>query len=140
MTADPLAEAAIREVVELHDFFGDWLRPDGRPAFGIDRLEAALDRGFRLITPDGRILERGAVIAWIATARGSRAVDFRIAVSDFHAVWRSDEAVLLEYVETQYGQGKTTRRQSTALMGREPAAPLGVAWVHLQETWLQNAD
>ena len=145
MTPDALAAAAVREVVELHEFFGDWLRPDGKPAFGLDRLVQVLADGFRLITPDGRILERNAVIGWIDTARGSRATDFRIEVSDMRPVWQSSEAVLLDYVETQYGLGKTTRRQSSALMAAAltsgaPAAPLGVAWVHLQETWLQSAD
>jgi hypothetical protein len=142
--APSLADLASREIVDLHDFFGVWLRPsmatDVGPVPDLDRLERVLAPEFRLIGPDGTIRERGAVVAWISAARGSRPADFRIAVEAIAPVWQASEAVLLEYVETQYGQGKTTRRQSTVLIGRAPAAPLGVAWLHLQETWLHSTD
>jgi len=139
---DPLAELAIRETVELHDFFGRWLRPDPDAPRDIARLAQALAPEFRLIGPDGRIRDRGAVVGWIAGARGSRGPGFRIDVLNCCPVWQSAEAILLEYVETQYGeeQGRplTTRRLSTALFGRAPSAPCGVVWRHLQETWLQG--
>ncbi|HVM83151.1 MAG TPA: DUF4440 domain-containing protein [Candidatus Binatia bacterium] len=135
---DPLADLAVRETMELHDFFGRWLRPDADAPRDIARLDRALAPEFRLIGPDGGIRERAAVLAWIAGARGSRGGDFRIEVSHCRPAWQSAEAILLEYVETQYGSGKTTRRLSTALFGRAPSAPCGVVWRHLQETWLQG--
>ena len=33
--------------------------------------------------------------------------------------------------------GETTRRRSTALFLASPAAPRGVVWRHLQETWME---
>jgi hypothetical protein len=137
-----LAEAAAREVVALHDFFGAWLRPDPAAPQDIARLEQALAPEFRLIGPDGVIRDRAAVVGWIAGARGSRGPAFRLETSDSRVIWQSAEAVLLEYVETQYGHvqsasGQSTRRLSTTLFCRAPSAPCGIVWRHLQETWLQ---
>jgi hypothetical protein len=139
MTPLSLADLAIRESVELHDFFSRWLRAK-EEALDIARLEGALDPDFRLVAPDGGVRERKAVIDWIAGVRGSRGADFWIDVAEFVTVWQSPEAVLLEYVETQYIDGKTTKRLSTALFCRAPGAPTGVVWRHLQETWLQPGD
>ena len=136
---EPLADLAVRELIELHDFFIRWLRAKDE-ALDIARLARVLDPRFRLITPDGGVLERQTVIDWIAGSRGARGTGFRIEVSDFAAIWQSPEAVLLEYVETQYSDGKTTKRLSTALFCREPKAPCGLVWRHLQETWLQPAE
>ena len=47
------------------------------------------------------------------------------------------DAALLEYTEQQYRDGRMTRRRSTALFVANPAAPCGVEWRHLQETWME---
>ena len=138
--SESFADRAAREVIGLHDFFCAWLRPANGADLDPGRFERALAPGFRLIGPDGSVRDRETVVAWLHQMRGSRGADFRMEVTDFHAVWSKGDALLLEYVETQYLQGETTRRQSTALLCRAPAAPLGIAWVHLQETWLQSVD
>jgi hypothetical protein len=138
MSTESLADLAIREVVELHHFFNRWLRAPGEEKLDIARLAGVLDPAFRLVAPDGGVRERQPLIDWIAGVRGSRGADFRIDVADFVLVWQSPEAVLLEYLETQYIDGKTTKRLSTALFCRAPEAPCGVVWRHLQETWLQE--
>ena len=140
-----LVDLAIREVVELHDFFAAWLKPaDAAQANGstLDpaRFERALAPEFRLVGPDGRVRPRAAIVAWLHDLKGGRGADFRMNVSDFQPVWSEGDAILLEYVETQYLQGKTTQRHSTALLKRAPSAPIGLVWVHLQETWLQGAE
>ena len=137
-----LTDLAIREVVELHEFFLAWLRPHNGSGQGspLDpaRFERAFDPAFRLVGPDGGVRDRAAIVAWLHDLKGGRGADFRMEVSDFRAVWSEGDAILLEYVETQYLQGKTTQRQSTALLRRAPDAPAGIVWVHLQETWLQT--
>ena len=140
---EALADLAIREVVELHAFFEAWLRPANSSegngsALDPARFERGFAPAFRLVGPDGLIRERDTVAAGIHGMRGSRPAAFRMEVSGFRPVWQQGDAILLEYVETQYGQGKTTKRQSTALLCRAASAPLGIAWLHLQETWLQN--
>jgi hypothetical protein len=137
-----LADLAIREVVELHEFFRVWLRPNstGNNGSPLDpaRFERAFDPEFRLVGPDGGVRDRAAIVGWLHDLKGGRGDDFRMEVSDFRTAWSQGDAILLEYVETQYLQGKTTQRQSTALLKRAPNAPAGMAWVHLQETWLQS--
>jgi len=140
MTMDSLADRAIREVVELHHFFNHWLRASSEDQLDIARLAGVLAPTFRLVAPDGGVRERQPLIDWIAGVRGSRGADFRIDVADFVVVWQSPEAVLLEYVETQYIDDKTTKRLASALFCREPKAPCGVVWRHLQETWLHEGE
>ena len=140
MSTNSISDLAIREVVELHHFFNHWLGAPSKEKLDIARLAGVLDPGFRLVAPDGGVRERQPLIDWIAGVRGSRGADFRIDVSDFVAVWQSAEAVLLEYVETQYIADKTTKRLATALFCREPKAPCGVVWRHLQETWLHDGE
>jgi hypothetical protein len=138
-----LADLAIREVVELHEFFLAWLRPhavsnSGGAKLDPGRFERAFDPEFRLVGPDGGVRDRAAIVGWLHDLSGGRGDDFRMEVSDFRPVWSQGDAILLEYVETQYLQGKTTQRQSTALLRRAPDTPIGMLWVHLQETWLQD--
>ena len=143
--SERLADLAIRECVELHEFFRAWLTPHNGSKLDPQRFERAFDPEFRLVGPDGGVRDRAAIVGWLHDLKEGRGADFRMEVSDFRAVWSQGDAILLEYVETQYLQGKTTQRQSTALLKRAPEAPAGVAplgilWVHLQETWLQLAE
>ncbi len=135
MSSSPsLADLAWQEVVALHAFFETWLR-ESESVMDFSEVEAAIGRDFRMISPDGKIEEGEAVVSWIRGARGSRGSDFRIVASDPRAIWAGDSAVLLEYTEQQYRDGRTTRRRSTALFLASPAAPRGVEWRHLQESW-----
>ena len=138
--SERLADLAIRECVELHEFFRAWLSPHNGSKLDPARFERAFDPGFRLVGPDGGVRDRAAIVGWLHDLKEGRGADFRMEVSDFRAVWQEGDAILLEYVETQYLQGKTTQRQSTALLKRAPEAPAGMIWVHLQETWLQAAE
>ena len=137
-TSPSLADKAWQEVVQLHDFFFSWLRGEA-PAGDFSRAEAAIGSDFRMISPDGTIEDGAAVIAWIRGAHGSRPAPFTMAVMDPRTIWASESAVLLEYTEQQYRDGKTTRRRSTALFLANSAAPCGVKWRHLQETWMDVA-
>jgi len=134
----PLAELAQREVIALHEFFVAWFRPaTAAPAFG--ECEAALAPDFRMVTPDGAVNDRAAVLQGLRQARGSQPADFAIVVADVGMLWQEGDAILLGYVEEQYRTGSITRRRSTALFTAEPAAPRGVVWRHLQETWMPVA-
>jgi hypothetical protein len=131
-----LTDLAWQEVVALHAFFETWLQ-ESESDMDFSEVEAAIGKDFRIISPDGTIEEREAVVSSIRNARGSRGPTFTIAVLDPHAIWASDGAALLEYAEQQYRDGRTTRRRSTALFLASPAAPRGVVWRHLQETWME---
>ena len=132
-----LAERAIADVRALHEFFVAWFRGDGSMDFST--CERTLGPDFRLINPDGSTDDRRSIIERLKAARGSVPSGFTIEVRQPRAVWQSADAVLLEYVEHQYRNGKTTDRLSTALFTPEAAAPNGVVWRHLQETWIESA-
>jgi hypothetical protein len=131
-----LVDQAWREVVALHAFFESWLREGGHAGLDFSEAEAAIGRDFRMVSPDGTIGDREEIVSSIRGERGTREPDFRIIAVDPKAVWAGDGAVLLEYTEQQYRAGRTTRRRSTALFLADPAAPRGVVWRHLQETWM----
>jgi hypothetical protein len=135
----PLAELARREIVALHEFFVAWFRGS---AAEIDfaACEAAFAPDFRMVSPDGMVHGRAAVLQRLRQARNSQPPDFAIVISGIEPLWRQSDAVLLGYVEQQYRSGSVTRRRSTALFTAEPAAPHGVVWRHLQETWMPVAD
>jgi len=90
-----------------------------------------------MIGPDGLVHDRGTVIERLRWARGTYPADFRIEVLDPGAIWTREEAVLLEYTEQQYRGGRTNTRRSTALFLPSKAAPRGVVWRHLHETWIE---
>jgi hypothetical protein len=134
----PLAARAIDEVRALHAFFVGWLRAAGpRPDFA--EVERVLAPDFRMITPDGVARDRASVLAGLKAEKGSRPANFEIAILEPHAVFEAGHWLLLEFIEQQYRDGETTRRQSSALFTAEKAAPRGVLWRHLQETWMHQA-
>jgi len=131
--APSLAELAAREVVALHEFFVVWFRPGPAPDFRA--CEEAFHQDFRMITPEGRFLGRQEIIQGIQAARGALAASLTIDIRDIRTLWQEGDAALLSYIEQQYRDGRTTRRRSSALLLREPSAPRGILWRHLQETW-----
>jgi hypothetical protein len=139
MNVVPLAELACRETVALHNFFAAWFRDSsGTVDFAV--CERSLAEDFSMIAPDGQVRNRASVVARLRNARGSAPSDLVIAVLDPHPVWQGAGAVLLEYVEQQYAGGRSMRRRSTGLFTRDRAAPHGVVWRHLQETWLAQEE
>jgi hypothetical protein len=130
----PLAADAMREVRSLHAAFEDLFTGRSRD---LDRCASAFAADFSMIAPDGTRLDRNAVLAALRSA--AAAPDFRISIKDLTPIWEAQDSVLLQYVEEQYRDGRTTRRLSTALFTAEAEAPCGVVWRYLQETWMQVA-
>lgn len=135
----PLVAAAIREIEASHDFFVRWFLGTAEEAEFALWLRTTHPE-FRLTTPGGAMLGCEAIVEWIGAARGSMRSRFEIAVEDIEPIHVGADAVLLIYVERQYRDGRTTRRQSMAFFLRDDSAPRGVVWRHLQETWLQAAE
>jgi len=128
-----LAGKASREVEALHEFFVAWFR--GEPA-NFALCEAVFAPDFRMVAPDGAVHERAAVMVRLRAARASAPADFAIEIVQPRVAWQTTDAVLLEYVERQYREGRTSLRRSSGLFTGETAAPRGVVWRHLQETWM----
>ncbi|MGH6873508.1 MAG: hypothetical protein ACREDW_00725 [Aestuariivirgaceae bacterium] len=130
----PIAASAMTEVRSLHAAFEALFTGRGRD---LGRCARALAADFSMVAPDGSRLDREAVLTSLAAAAAS--ADFRISIRDLAPIWEAEDSVLLQYVEEQYRDGRTTRRLSTALFTAEAEAPCGVVWRYLQETWMQVA-
>ena len=130
-----LGIAATREIKELHSVFVDLFC--GRSC-DLRRCAAAFSPHFEMITPDCKNHDRVGVL--LAIERAKAPSDFNIEISHIRSLWEGQNSVLIQYVEQQYRDGKTSRRLSTAFFEAEAKAPCGVVWRHLHETWMQDAE
>ncbi len=124
-----LEQACAQEIAALHAAFQAWL---GLPAGGqMTRFDAAFEPGFHLITPEGKLLDRAAVLEFLSAGCGTRGRDFRIEVEDVRLLHAAPPFALMHYIERQWLFGDETARRSTALMRLGPEGP---RWLHVQET------
>lgn len=130
------ADQCRAEVEELHAFFQAWLDgslPNSDAVFS--RFTAVTDPAFTLISPAGQVEDAAAAAQWIYAARGTRP-GVRLW-TDQHTLRCADErTAVVTYREWQTNAGVTTLRLSTAVLAADPAAPNGLRWLHVHETWL----
>lgn len=126
-----LAQAAEAEIKSLHAYFVGLFMGDHRD---LARCAAALADDMQMVSPDGTRHDRSQILAGIGAA--TAAPGFTIRIHGIRPIWEQGTAVLLQYVEEQYRDGETTRRLSSALFTADAAAPCGVVWRYLHETWL----
>jgi hypothetical protein len=129
----PLAAAAAREIETIHAAFVELFTGRSRD---FSRCFVAFAQDLEMATPDGARLDRKTILAGLEEARAEP--DFRISISDIRPIWEDGNSVLLQYVEQQYRDGRTTRRLSTALFEAQAEAPYGVVWRYLHETWMRD--
>ena len=132
-------EQCVREVEQLHRFFGGWFRgelPGEDAAF--ERFAGVLSPSFEILPPDGGTLSRDEILSAVRAAHGAHAEgDFRIWIENASSRWLGDGMLEATYEEWQTAAGETRGRQSRALMRQSPDAPNGVQWVRVEETWLE---
>jgi hypothetical protein len=135
----PLAQAALREVVDLHAFFERWLGGTTENTDAVlHRLESALGEAFTMVSPAGESLRRSDVIEWLRDTHGAKSQQgaFQITITEPELLLLQPPLVLLGYVEEQSTGGALTRRRSTALFEAAAEAEEGVRWLALHETWI----
>jgi hypothetical protein len=133
-----LEAAARAEIDGLHRFFEDWFlgRCPKQPA-AFARCADALAPTFVLIGPDGEERRRAGVLKGLRAAHGCHAgVAFAIRIRHARVRLFRPGVALATYEEWQRRAGRETARRSSALLASSRAAPLGVAWLHLHETWI----
>jgi hypothetical protein len=128
--------ACEREICELHDFFQGWL--DGSlPATDevFARFAKATAAGFMLIGPDGSAAGRQDTAEWIRSAHGTWP-GFRLWTDEHTVRAAGEDWALCTYREWQTRDGVTSVRLSTAFLIADNAAPAGLSWLHVHETWI----
>lgn len=126
-----------REVVALHEVIEGWLAgtlPETDGAYS--NFSAAMGHDFEIISPTGVHSDRDTIVASLRGAHGSRQASFSIAIRNIKTRALLPPLALLTYEEWQFEEGGTTARLSSVLLREDPSTPRGIAWVHLQETWL----
>jgi hypothetical protein len=132
--------ACDREVTDLHVFLQDWLTGTlPRDAAAFARFESVIGDGFLVISPLGTITDRSALLPEFEASHGAladRAADFRIWIENYRCLRIMGDRALVLYEEWHGLGDDTSARQTSALFERQPAAPNGVLWTHVHETWL----
>ncbi|QPC94343.1 DUF4440 domain-containing protein [Mesorhizobium sp. INR15] len=134
---ETLFSKASAEVVDLHRLFVDWFVAARADTVDFSRFERVMGEGFGMVTPDGQVLDRGAVVDHVRSSRAACDDGFAIAIEDIRPGWQDGDTIVVFYVEAQLRDGKANRRQSSAVFTTSSSAPNGVQWRHLHETWLQ---
>jgi hypothetical protein len=86
-----------------------------------------------MVMPNGKRLDRAAVLDFLRGARGVRGVGFRIVIEDIAVLHATSPLMLMHYIERQWVQGAETARRACALFDVAGPAP---RWLFVQETWL----
>lgn len=130
-----MATSAIDEILRQHVFIEAWLA--GRPDTSWDAFETSLDTGFSMVAPDGTVTARGELLDGFRPAFGA-VPELTIEIRNAAVVDATPERVTVRYEEWQSAPEANNRRVSTAVLGPDPAAPIGWAWISLHETWLPS--
>lgn len=126
------------EIETLHDFFVDWYAAR-IPKHEFVRMERAIAPGFEMVTPDGVRCERSAVLEAVRESYGrDDPGEFDIEIQNVELIERLDGHALVRYEEWQTTADERTGRVSTVLLREESAAPGGLQWIHVHETWIER--
>ena len=126
-----------REIVELHDFFEAYFL-GALAATDVDRLRMALADDFTFISPTGAASTRVEVEAAIVAGHHHTA-ELNITITDAQLLVESDQIVVARYVENHEMAAAANHRISTVVFSRDAAAPNGLRWRTVHETWLENS-
>ena len=125
------------EIETLHAFFVEWYTGTTDDD-AIARLERALAPDFEMVTPDGTRLDRDSVIEDVRVSyERDEPGTFAIEIRNVEVIEQLDGYALVRYEEWQETDDGATGRLSTVLFRDEAAAPGGLEWVDLHETWIE---
>jgi len=130
MTKQSLAQRVTAEIEALHIEFERWFTGSSND---FERIRSSMADDFTFISPGGDVIEPLELLKSLHASHGSRQIAIRI--ENVTVRWSDESAVLATYEEWQDHPGYTAARQSTALFTQDEAAPGGLLWRHVQETW-----
>ena len=128
------------EIVQLHQFFQYWYNKDiDFSEENFSRLSNVLADSFKLVSPDGIVLERLPLLDGIHQAHNKKN-GMRIWIEEVRVEHWFDELVLATYHECQDFEGNATVRLSSVLFRKKPGTPNELEWLHVHETWLDRSN
>ena len=122
------------EVVELHEYFEGYLG-GALPADLTDRMTDAFADEFSMVNPDGMVVDTASVVTAISGQHGQHK-GMKMWITDFDLITDTDVHVIGRYIEHQKVGEDGNRRLSTVVFRKDDAAPNGLRWLALHETWL----
>jgi hypothetical protein len=130
-------DKAAQEVLELHEHLAAWMRGESATqAVGLESLLSHFHPDFIMIAPMGRKQGRAGLAKLLQSAHGSRA-ELDITIVDLELVRATTDLAIFTYEEQRRCEHHFHRRISTAILTPGPdGQPL---WLHLQETWIEDA-
>lgn len=138
---DDMERDCVEEVTDLHRFFQEWFRGElEQDDAAFARVERALAPEFRMVDPRATVVSRRDCLARIRAAHATRGPTSRITIENASASPLADGLWLVRYEEWIKNDDKRTGIRSTAVFRADPAAPRGVAWVNLHETFIPTDD
>lgn len=120
-----------REVVDLHVEFERWF--DGTSP-SLDRVDASLAPEFLFVGTSGSIVPRSDVLGFLRSARKQQPVAIRI--ENVQLAWQRGDLVCATYEEWQTRDSLSTARRSSCVLEVDDAAPGGLRWLSVHETWI----
>lgn len=130
MTNQALAQRVTAEIEALHIEFERWFAGS---ISSFERIRSSMADDFTFISPGGDVIEPDELLTGLHASHGSRQITIRI--KNVIVRWSDESAVLATYEEWQDHPGYTAARQSTVLFTEYEAAPGGLLWRHVHETW-----
>jgi hypothetical protein len=131
-------ERCNREIVELHQFFENWLSGKlAKHELAFARFTTAIAPSMTLITTEGKILGYEQLVDWIDSAHGSEP-GFALWVEEIALRGTFGPVALLTYEEWQDRTEGRNVRLTTVLFEEYLDAPNGVRWLHVHESSMKE--
>lgn len=125
-----------REICDLHDFFQAWFCgaiDESEATF--QRFAGVMDEQFTIIGPNGVLTARSALLDGLRSAYHKQP-DIRIWTQNHRILQQRGDLLLCTYEEWQETASATTARLSSVWFRQHAAAPEGLVWLHVHETWI----
>ena len=119
------------EIIELHAFFEAYFLG---VIDSLERFERVLSPQFTMVGPHGNSHDRSSVIEAVRAGHG-HSDSLVISTTDHRLLARRNGTLVAEYVEHHQLAETSNHRITTAVFEAEPAAPNGVVWLRVHETW-----
>ena len=101
----------------------------------LDRVEQALADDFTIVGPYGIESSRAETMSALRDAHG-HTDSLEISITDLALLLETSECLVARYVENHQLGEQTNHRLSTVVFAKDDAAPNGLRWRRVHETWL----